>query len=291
MISLSRIVAGMWRLAEWPYDAQGLLDFLRACIENGVTSFDHADIYGDYTCEERFGQALALDPGLRERMQLVTKCDIKLISKQRPTHRVKHYDTSKEHILASVDRSLQALHTDHIDLLLLHRPDPFMDADETAEALGELKSAGKVLAFGVSNFTVSQFNLLASRCAFPLVTNQIEFSVLAMEPLEDGTLDQCQELRIQPMAWSPLGGGRLFHGEGEQERRVRDTLQEIGTLLGASIDQVALAWILQHPARIIPVLGTGKIERVKQAVQALEIPLSREQWFALWTASKGHSVP
>jgi len=291
MISLSRIVAGMWRLADWSYDPQTLLSFLKNCIDGGVTSFDHADIYGNYTCEEHFGRALALDPGLRERMQLVTKCDIRLISKQRPENRVKHYDTSKGHILDSVDRSLMALNTDRVDLLLLHRPDPFMDADETAEALGELKTTGKVLAFGVSNFTVSQFNLLASRCSFPLVTNQIEFSVLAMDPLEDGTLDQCQELRIQPMAWSPLGGGRLFQGQGEQEVRVRKALQEIGAELGASIDQVALAWILHHPGRIIPVLGTGKIERVKQAVRALEIPLSREQWFALWTASKGHGVP
>ncbi len=291
MISLSRIVAGMWRLADWSYDSQDLLNFIKACTDCGVTSFDHADIYGNYRCEERFGQALARDPGVRERIQLVTKCDIKLISEHRPEHRVKHYDTSKKHILDSVDRSLQALHTDRIDLLLLHRPDPFMDADETAEALNELKATGKVLAFGVSNFKVSQFDLLASRCSFPLVTNQIEFSVLKMDPLEDGTLDQCQELRIQPMAWSPLGGGRLFQGEGEQALRVRNTLQEMGGPLNASIDQLALAWILKHPAHIIPVLGTGKIERVQRAVQALEIPLSREHWFAIWTASKGHDVP
>jgi predicted oxidoreductase len=291
MNTLSHLVAGLWRLSDWDYDTETLADFIHACIDLGVTSFDHADIYGDYVCEEMFGLALARDPGLRDQIQLVTKCDIRLVSNQHPENSINHYDTSKAHILASVDHSLVKLHTDRIDLLLLHRPDPLMDADETADALNTLKASGKVLSLGVSNFTVGQFDLLASRLSFPLVTNQIEFSVMNMTALEDGTLDQCQKQRIAPMAWSPLGGGALFHAQSEAAIRLRKTLQEIGSVLEADLDQVALAWILRHPAHIIPVLGTGKIERVRQAVQALTLDLSREQWFAIWVAAHGHGVP
>jgi predicted oxidoreductase len=291
MNTLSHLVVGLWRLSDWDYDTETLADFIHACIDLGVTSFDHADIYGDYACEEMFGLALARDPGLRDQIQLVTKCDIRLVSNQHPENSINHYDTSKAHILASVDHSLAKLHTDRIDLLLLHRPDPLMDADETADALNTLKASGKVLSLGVSNFTVGQFDLLASRLSFPLVTNQIEFSVMNMTALEDGTLDQCQKLRIAPMAWSPLGGGALFHSQSEAAIRLRKTLQEIGHMLEADMDQVALAWLLKHPAHIIPVLGTGKIERVKQAVQALTLDLSREQWFAIWVSAHGHGVP
>jgi predicted oxidoreductase len=291
MNTLSHLVVGLWRLSDWDYDTETLADFIHACIDLGVTSFDHADIYGDYACEEMFGLALARDPSLRDQIQLVTKCDIRLVSNQHPENSINHYDTSKAHILASVDHSLAKLHTDRIDLLLLHRPDPLMDADETADALNTLKASGKVLSLGVSNFTVGQFDLLASRLSFPLVTNQIEFSVMNMTALEDGTLDQCQKLRIAPMAWSPLGGGALFHSQSEAAIRLRKTLQEIGHMLEADMDQVALAWLLKHPAHIIPVLGTGKIERVKQAVQALTLDLSREQWFAIWVSAHGHGVP
>jgi predicted oxidoreductase len=291
MNTLSHLVAGLWRLQDWNYDTETLKDFIHGCIDLGVTSFDHADVYGDYSCEERFGEALAHEPGLRDQIQLVTKCDIKLVSSQHPENSINHYDTSKDHILASVDHSLAKLHTDRIDLLLLHRPDPLMDADETADALNILKTSGKVLSLGVSNFTVGQFDLLASRLSFPLVTNQIEFSVMNMSALEDGTLDQCQKQRIAPMAWSPLGGGDLFHSQSAAAIRIRKTLEEIGHALDAGIDQIALAWILKHPAHVIPVLGTGKIERVKQAIQALTLELSREQWFAIWVAAHGHGVP
>jgi predicted oxidoreductase len=288
----SRLALGLWRLTGWELSDAQLRDLVHACLDLGITTFDHADIYGDYACEDLFGRALALEPTLRDKMQLVTKCGIKLVSTHRPAHTVKHYDTSREHIIASAETSLKTLRTDHIDLLLIHRPDPLLDPDEVAEAFAELRQAGKVLHFGVSNFTPSQFELLASRLDFPLVTNQVEISVLHMDALHDGTLDQCLRLGIAPMAWSPLGGGRLFRGEDEQAIRLGQALSAVGEALGgASPAQVALAWLLQHPARIVPVLGTGKVDRIRKAVHAENLQLTRQQWFAIWRASKGEDVP
>jgi predicted oxidoreductase len=289
---VSRMAAGLWRLADWGLDDGGTLDLIQANLDLGVTTFDHADIYGDYECEELFGRALALTPSLRDEMQIITKCGIKLLSDKFPDRRVKYYDTSGQHIIASAERSLQMLGTDHIDVLLIHRPDPLMDADEVAIAFERLRSAGKVLHFGVSNFTPWQFELLSSRLDFPLVTNQVELSVLNMEVLHDGTVDQCQEVGISPMAWSPLAGGRLFHQDGEQVHRLRTAMEEIGAELGgASLSQVALAWILAHPARIVPIIGTGRVKRIWEAAEAMALPLSREQWFRIWIASHGRDVP
>jgi predicted oxidoreductase len=289
---VSRLALGLWRLVDWDLDDAGLLALIHASLDLGITTFDHADIYGDYRCQELFGRALVLEPDLRQRLQLVTKCGIKLVSERRPAHHIKHYDTGQAHILASVDDSLRALHTDYVDLLLIHRPDPLMDADDVAEAFVRLRRSGKVLSFGVSNFMPWQFDLLASRLDFPLVTNQVELSLLHMDTLHDGTLDQCQRLRISPMAWSPLAGGRLFRGDDERAVRVRQALQAVGQALGgASLDQVALAWILQHPARVVPILGTGNAERLRRGAAALDLSLSRQQWFALWAASAGRDVP
>ena len=283
---VSRLALGLWRLADWSLSDGELLHLIEATLHLGITTFDHADIYGDYRCEQIFGRALALRPALREKMQLVTKCGIKLVSEQRPAHTLKHYDTSRAHIVTSVENSLQMLGTDRIDLLLIHRPDPLMDADEVAEAFSALRQAGKVLYFGVSNFAPSQFELLASRLDFPLVTNQVELSIVNMRVLHDGTVDQCQRLGISPMAWSPLGGGSLFHDETEQAIRLRQVLASTGKALdGASADQVALAWLLTHPARIVPILGTGKLERIQKAAQAEPLRLSRQQWFSIWSAS------
>lgn len=295
----SRFVLGVWRMAEWGMNRTEILDFIQACLELGITTFDHADIYGDYTCEQLFGDALTKMPSLRRQMQLVTKCGIKLVSKNRPAHTIKHYDTRAVHILASVENSLKQLQTDYVDLLLIHRPDPLMDADEVATAFSQLRQSGKVLHFGVSNFMPRQFNLLASRLDFPLVTNQIELSAQHLAAFEDGTLDQCQQRRISPMAWSPLGGGRLFQGMDEQSVRLREALTSVANELGgATLDQVALAWLLAHPANIVPILGTQKIDRIKSAITSLSFTnaseafqLSREQWFAIWSASTGEEVP
>jgi len=288
----SRLALGVWRAAEWNLSRAELLEYIEACLELGITTFDHADIYGDYTCERLFGEALAEARSLRSQMQLITKCGIKLISSHRPSHRLKHYDTSRDHIIASAENSLRQLQTDYVDVLLIHRPDPLMNADEVAETFTHLRQSGKVLHFGVSNFTPSQFNLLASRLDFPLVTNQIEISVQHLDPFWDGTLDQCQQLRIAPMAWSPLGGGNIFQETDRQSEQLRQVLIATGKELnGAPIDQIALAWLLRHPAQIVPVLGSGKIERLKSAIESTTLSLSREQWFAIWTAATGKDVP
>lgn len=288
----SRFVLGVWRMAQWDLSCTEILDFIQACLNLGITTFDHADIYGDYTCEQLFGDALANMPSLRSQMQLVTKCGIKLVSKNRPAHRIKHYDTRAVHILSSVEHSLKQLRTDYIDLLLIHRPDPLMDADEVATAFNHLRQSGKVLHFGVSNFMPRQFNLLASRLDFPLVTNQLEISVSHLAAFKDGTLEQCQQLRISPMAWSPLAGGRLFQGMDEPSVRLREALIGVANELGeATLDQVALAWLLAHPAQIVPVIGTGKIDRIKSAIASVALELSLQQWFAIWSASTGEEVP
>jgi len=289
---VSRLALGLWRVASWGLSDDELLDLVHGSLDLGITTFDHADIYGDYAAEEIFGRALALEPSLRHRLQLVTKCGIVLVSSRRPAHRMKHYDTGREHIVASAENSLRALGTDHLDLLLIHRPDPLLDAGEVAEAFQALQAAGKVLHFGVSNFTPWQFDLLASRLPMPLVTNQVELSLLNMEVLADGTVDQCQRLGISPMAWSPLAGGGLFDGDDARSLRVRRALQAVGRELGgAPADQVALAWILRHPARVVPVVGSGKLERIQSAAAAAGLHLSREQWFTLWAASAGQDVP
>lgn len=289
---VSRLALGFWRLVEWGMSDAELLDLIRTSLDLGITTFDHADIYGDHVCQKLFGRSLALEPALREKMQLVTKCGIMLASPNRPQHALKHYDTSRAHIFASVEESLQALGTDRIDLLLIHRPDVLMDPDEVAEAFTALRQAGKVLHFGVSNFTPSQFDLLASRLDFPLVTNQIEVSVLFLDLLHDGTVDRCLQKGIAPMVWSPLAGGRIFSEESERAARVRQALQAVGQELGgAPLDQVALSWVLTHPARFVPILGSGKIERIRSAARAEARQLSREQWFAIWSASSGTPVP
>ena len=290
--SCSRLVHGLWRLAAWQKSASQIRATIDFCLEHGITTFDHADIYGEYTCEQLFGEALAGAAIDRSRIQLVTKCGIKLVSPNRPSHRIKSYDTSCSHILASVDNSLKCLHTDYIDLLLIHRPDPLTDPEEINKAFVTLRDNGKARHFGVSNFLPSQFEMLASSLEVPLVTNQVEYSVMQLGAHADGTIDLCQKLGIRPMAWSPLAGGRLFRQDSAQAGALRDTLSGIGRSVGgASIDQVALAWILRHPVQFAVVLGTGDITRIAKAIEALTIPLSREQWFEIWCTSMGRDVP
>jgi predicted oxidoreductase len=288
-IEVSPVVPGMMRLNEWNLPPESLRGWLTECIEMGVTTFDLADIYGDYTNESRFGDALT--PSLRDRMQIITKCGIMLRSHNRPDTVVKHYDTSYGHIVASVEASLRHLQTDRIDVLLIHRPDPLMDPDAVARAFDDLHRDGKVQHFGVSNFAPGQVDLLESRMDYPLVTNQVQFSVTHLEPLYDGTFDDCLRRRMTPMVWSPLGGGGVFDPQTDRDRELRFALDAVCLELEASIDQVALAWIMQHPAGPIPVLGTGKIERVRAALAASELTLSRQQWFTILEASAGHPVP
>lgn len=288
----SELVQGYWRLGEWGMTAQERLTFLKQHLELGITTVDHADIYGNYECEQLFGEALALEPSLREQLQIVTKCDIKLCSAKFPERKINHYDTSAAHIYQSVNNSLERLRVNEIDVLLIHRPDVLMDADEVAEAFTELHKVGKVKHFGVSNFSPAQFELLQSRLGKPLVTNQVEINPLNFDVAHDGTLDQMQMLRTRPMAWSCLGGGAIFNGDSEQAQRVRAVLEELREELGAeSIDQVIYAWVHALPSKPLPIIGSGKIERVQAAVDALDLTLTREQWYRVWVASKGHGVP
>ena len=287
-MTLSPIVAGTWRLPEWKLDTPGLVRWIKQVLDLGITSFDHADVYGGYSVEAAFGDALAASPALRERLQIVTKCGIKLVTPARPSHAVKHYETSRAHITASVENSLRALRTDRIDLLLIHRPDALMDADEVAQTFAELRTAGKVLHFGVSNHLPSQLALLHRR--LPLATNQIEFSPLQLAPLADGTLDQAQDLGMPPMVWSPLAGGRLLAAADEQARRVRDVLAALGKERGASIATMAYAWIRRHPSRPIPITGSGRIDALREAVASQGLPLSAEDWYRVWQASMNREV-
>ncbi len=288
-LHLSPIVAGLWRLHEWGLDAAGTVRWVEQALDLGITSFDHADIYGGYRVEALFGQALAAAPGLRKRLQIVTKCGIKLQHPARPAYQAKSYDSSRAHIVASVDESLRALQTDRIDLLLLHRPDLLMDPAEVADTFRHLLAAGKVLHFGVSNHTTGQVAMLRKR--HPLATNQIEFSPLQMQALADGTLEQCVDLGMRPMIWSPLAGGRLFSGTGDQAQRVRGVLAALAEQHGVSLATVAYAWILRHPSRPHPITGSGRQEALTEAVAATGLTLSPEDWYRVWKASMGHEVP
>ncbi|MBF4285312.1 oxidoreductase, partial [Vibrio anguillarum] len=231
-------------------------------------------------------------PALREQIQIVTKCDINLCGAKTPQRKINHYDTSSAHIYQSVNNSLERLGVSEIDLLLIHRPDALMDADEVAEAFSELRKVGKVKHFGVSNFSPRQFELLQSRLGKPLVTNQVEMNPLNFDVVHDGTLDHLQTQRIRPMAWSCLAGGEIFNGQTEQAQRVRSELEAIAQEIGAdSIDQVIYAWVLRLPSKPLPIIGSGKINRVKAAIAALDLELTREQWYRVWVAAKGHGVP
>lgn len=287
-LELSPIVAGLWRLGDWQLDVSQRVRWIEQALELGITSFDHADIYGDYGAERLFGEALKAAPALREKMQLVTKCGIRLCSPRLP-YRLNHYDTSPAYVRAQVEQSLRNLHTGELDLVLIHRPDYLMDAGELADTFATLTREGKVRHWGVSNHSASQFALLHAR--HPLSTNQIEMSPLHLHALDDGTLDQAQQLGLRPMIWSPLGGGRLFTGEDAQARRVREEMSAIAARLGVSLATLAFAWVLRHPSRPHPITGTGRLEGLREAVAALDVRLEPEDWYAIWTASKGHPVP
>lgn len=287
----SRIVSGVMTWGVWGanFSVEQTEKYIQDCLEEGITTFDHADIYGHYTTEKLFGDATQGRSSLRDKMQLVSKCGIKLTTPNRPSHRIKSYDTSKEHILLSAENSLKYLRADYLDLLLIHRPSPLMHPAEVAEAFEALHKAGKVKYFGVSNFTPSQMRLFQAH--FPLVTNQIELSLGHRPSFTDGTLDHCLQTGVTPMAWSPLAGGKFFGtGEEEEIKRVREAALPLQEKYNAGLDQILLAWLLKHPSGIIPVLGSTKIQRLRQAKGALSIDLSREDWFSLLEAAEGSEV-
>ena len=287
-VSLSRLVYGMWRLGDddntSPAHVQAKVE---ACLAQGITSFDQADIYGGYSAEALLGHALRAAPGLRDRMEIITKCDIVAPVGRHSGVRVKHYDTSAAHINASVEASLTDMAIDHIDLLLIHRPDPLMDHMETGAALDDLVASGKVRAVGVSNFRPWDVNLLQSGMKTPLVTNQIELSLVAHDGFTNGDVAFHQERGLPLMAWSPLAGGRLL---AEASKELRARLAQIGADHGTDWGAAAVAWLLRHPACIIPVLGTNSLARIATIATAMDVKIDRQTWFELYTLILGHEV-
>ncbi|MCC8932739.1 aldo/keto reductase [Rhizobium sp. 'Codium 1'] len=287
-LTFSRLVYGMWRIGDdADTSAKHVQAKIEACLAQGITTMDQADIYGGYTAEAVLGNALKAAPGLRDKLEIVTKCDIVAPAGRHQAARVKHYDTSAAHITASVEASLSDMGTDHVDLLLIHRPDPLIDPDETGPALDALVASGKVLAVGVSNFRPWDISLLQSSMENNLVTNQIEMSLLATDTFVNGDLAYLQERMVPPMAWSPLGGGRLMDGSKPE---LLAALKRIGVEHGVDETAVAVAWLLRHPATILPVMGTNSLDRIARIADATKVDMDRQTWFELYTLAIGREV-
>ncbi|NOD97980.1 oxidoreductase [Ruegeria sp. HKCCD6228] len=287
-LEMSRLVYGMWRLGDDSDTSAGHVEAkIQTCLDQGITTFDQADIYGGYQAEAVLGAALRANPNLRQKMEIVTKCDIVAPVGRYTDAKVKYYDTSRAHILKSVETSLSEMAIDHIDLLLIHRPDPMMDHHETGAALDEVVASGKVGAVGVSNFRPWDWSLLQSAMKTQLVTNQIEISLGQISPFTNGDLAFHQQHGHPLMAWSPLGGGLLMAGNPP----VGVVADEIAAGFGVDRAAVAVAFLLAHPANILPVLGTNNLDRIKRASDALKVKLDRESWFRLYEAALGHEVP
>lgn len=287
---LSPLVAGMMRLHEWNLSLTDRVEFVEFCIQHGITSFDHADIYGSYQNEALFGKIIKERPDLRENIELISKCGICLTTENRPKNRIKHYNTTSDYIQESVENSLRKLNSEYLDLLLIHRPDPLMDSSEVADCLMSITGSGKVNHVGVSNFTPSQFDMLQSKIDIPLVTNQIEYSLMHINPIYDGTFNQAQKMDYKPMIWSPFAGGRIFHENSDLSGRIRHSLHRLSEKYNTSTNQIALAWILRNPSKPIPILGTGNRDRLVSAVNSIKLQLERQDWFELLRAVRGHDV-
>ena len=287
-IQFSRIISGTMTWGEWgkQLSTKEMAGLMAQCLDMGITTFDHADIYGGYTTEGAFGKAFAESKIKRDQIQLITKCGIQYVCESRD-NKVKHYNYSKDYIIWSAERSLKELKTEYLDLFLLHRPSPLMRPEEVAAAIGELKKSGKVRSFGVSNFTPSQIALIEK--GTPVSGNQVEFSLTANSAMFDGTLDDVLLNDRMLMSWSPLGS--YFRGKTEQRKRIKKALKPLKKKYKASTSQLLLAWILNHPAKTYPVVGTTNPDRLKESVEAVEIDMEIEDWFTLLTASQGHKVP
>lgn len=289
-LELSQVVMGCMRIADAGITENELLTLVEACLDMGVTSIDHAPVYGGYTCEKIFGDAvLRKRPELREKMQLITKAGI--VCPGHEGNRTIYYNSTKAEILKEMDQSLEKLGTDHVDLLLIHRPDPLADPAETADALETVVKEGKALHVGVSNFMPSQTAMLQSCLSIPLVTNQVELSVKNTENFFNGVVDDAFTRRIPLMAWSPLGGGEVFCSQEEKFVRLRSVLTEIAQEHGTSMDEVMYAWLFRHPVRIAALTGTMNVNRIRAAADAADLELSYDEWYRILEASRGFSVP
>ena len=287
-VKLSHIIAGTmnWGIWDKNLSTTEMSHLINICIENKITTFDHADIYGGYTTEAQFGKAFNESKISREKLQFISKCGIQYTSENRPNNTIKHYEYSKDYIIWSVENSLKNLQTDYLDALLLHRPSPLMQADEIAEAVEKLKSEGKIKSFGVSNFTPFQTELLRQKTEISF--NQVQFSATHHEAMLDGSLDYMQIHNIQPMAWNPLG--TVFRENTEQTFRLKQLLATLVDKYHVGSDLILLAWILQHPANVLPVAGTVNVARIQQLSKACSLELDKQDWFAIWTESMGNKV-
>jgi predicted oxidoreductase len=285
---LSPIIAGTMNWGVWDKNLtiNEMESMIQICLENKITTFDHADIYGSYTTENDFGKAFAASQIAREKLQLISKCGIQMISDNRK-NTIKHYDYSKEHIIASAERSLTNLQTDYLDVFLLHRPSPLMQADEIAEAIEKLKKDGKIIDFGLSNFTSSQTELIRQKTAVSY--NQIQFSATNYEPMLDGSLDYMQINNIRPMSWNPLGS--VFRTDIPQTHRLKKLLATLVSKYGLGSDTLLLSWVLKHPAKVIPIAGTVNVARIQALHKAVALELDQEDWFAIWSESMGEDIP
>jgi predicted oxidoreductase len=288
MSKYSRIIAGCMSWGNWgkQLSTEEMIAQIHATKEAGISTFDHADIYGDYTTEAQFGKAFAKSGVERESIQIISKCGIQYVGESRD-NTIKHYDYSKDYIVWSVEKSLKDLQTDYLDVLLLHRPSPLMQADGIAEAVFQLIEEGKIIDFGVSNFTPSQIDLIHSQRKISV--NQIEFSLSKHSAMHDGSLDHMTLNNITPMCWSPLGN--VFRDASDATIRIKKVLQALTEKYEATEDQLLLAWILKHPSGVHPVIGTTNIDRIENAVKATDIDLELQDWFALLVACQGHKVP
>ncbi|WNM19592.1 aldo/keto reductase [Flavobacterium capsici] len=284
---LSPIIAGTmnWGIWDKKLSTKEMAHLINICVENKISTFDHADIYGNYTTEADFGKAFTESKMDRNKIQLISKCGIQHVNGR--NNSIKHYDYSKEYIVWSVENSLKNLQTDYLDVLLLHRPSPLMVADEIAEAVEKLKKEGKIIDFGLSNFTNSQTDLIRQKTE--VTCNQIQFSATHHQAMLDGSLDYMQIHNIQPMSWNPLG--TVFREDIEQTRRLKKLLVQLVEKYGVGSDTILLSWVLKHPAKVIPVAGTVNIARIQQLDKAVKLNLDKLDWFAIWTESMGNKVP
>lgn len=288
-LSISKIAAGCMRLADNDMSGDKLLRFTEECLDMGISTFDHANIYGNYTCEKTFGDAvLRQQPQLRNKMQIITKVGVVLPQQGR----VKVYYQSDYHgIISLAEESLRRLGTDYIDLLLIHRPDIMSNPAEIAEALTRLVQSGKVREIGVSNYTPEGFDALQSYLKLKLVTNQVEMNPLHPEVYFDGTVDNAARHRIPLMAWSPLGGGNIFNPKTNCEKELHEALAELSGIYGGGMGQMLYAWILSHSYPTAIITGSTKIERIKEAVDALGTKMTHEEWYWILEKARGYSVP
>jgi len=275
------MIYGMWRLHDDNQSLNHLNKKINLCLNQGITTFDQAAVYGGYSSEAFFGKAIKSNSSLRSQIEIISKCGIVNPSDRYPNASNSYYDTSKEHIFESVEFSLNNLGTDYLDLLLIHRQDPFLNHFETGEALDELIETGKVKEVGVSNFRPHDYSLLQSAMKNHLVTNQIEISLAATHGFTNGDIAYHQERSTNLMAWSPLGGGFLMTDEGILGK----TLANIAEIQDVDKSAVATAWIMAHPARICPIIGTNNLDRISKIADAMKVKMDKELWFELYIAA------